>query len=97
MKITMVEDYKRRGNTINIRFKVEFEQPLTDNNNEQYNDSVIFAYLIYDNNQWTIKQRYQHEGYKFPQYDTITDNQLIDVMKESNAYKRIKKALKIAD
>ena len=95
MKITVINDYSRKGNLVNIRFKIETDTLYTDGNNEQYNEGYAFTGIRYIDNKWVIESKFQHDGYPIDEYNQITDTQLIEVFTSSELYKRVKKSMKI--
>lgn len=96
MKLTAKNEYKRMGKKVSIVIKIELDTPQVDKYNEEYTEAYMFVWFVYNGTEWNVETKIEHDIYKTSQSaKAITDTQLVECFVNSEAYPRIKKAMKI--
>ena len=70
MKITLLDRYKRRGNTCHFTFRLEIEPAMLDANGDVYTETFHFAYMRWDGSEWRAQRRWSHAKYPPPRDPT---------------------------
>ena len=96
MNLTTASNYKRMGKKVSITVKIELEKSEIDRYNESYNEAYMFVWYIYNDSEWIVETKIEHDIYKMSESSkSITNNQLVECLLNSEVYPRIKKAMKI--